>query len=83
MKLTATWLGTLPAIGDYLKSARGRFAYRICGVAVSASGTIDHGEVLYETFRTSFFVERVPVKDLPTHARVHPWKWANRSPKEK
>jgi hypothetical protein len=83
MKLSATWEGDLPAIGDYLKSDRGTFAYRICGVHVITEGTIDRGEIVSMTKRATFMVERIHARDLPARARVHRWKWANRSPKEK
>ena len=84
MKITANpWIGALPAIGDYLKSPRGRFAYRVCGLAVNAVGTVDQGEVTYEVFKVAFMVERIPAAQLPPRARVHLWKWANRAPKER
>ena len=65
MKLTATWAGDLPALGDYLRAARGRFAYRIDGALVSTEGTIDRGDAL----------------DVPAGARVHLWSWTARNPK--
>ena len=81
MKLTATWAGDLPALGDYLRAARGRFAYRIDGALVSTEGTIDRGEIVQMTRRVTFYVERIAAPDVPAGARVHLWSWTARNPK--
>ena len=81
MKLSARWEDPLPPLGSYLKSARGRFAYRVCGVHVHSEGTIDRGEVVAITTRATFTVERISALDLPANAFVQPWSWTRRTPK--
>jgi hypothetical protein len=81
VKLSGTWTGPLPAIGHYLRSPRGRFAYLIAGVGVHTKGQIEAGEIVQQTTRATFYVERIAATDPPAGATVHAWTWSARNPK--
>ena len=82
MKIRARWCGPPPHVGDYLASpTRPRFAYRVCGV-----NRIDpnvHWDPVRkaELRRLAIEVDRVPIAELPTTARVHDWSWDKREAK--
>lgn len=70
-KLRARWAGPLPEGGDWLRSARPRFVYRIVFVTP-----------LTGEFQLLLEVERHPVgAELVLGGTVHPWTWDSRGPK--
>ena len=82
MKLRAHWNGPPPRVGDYLASrTRPRFAYCVRGV--TRKDPLVHWDQhrKAEVRRLVFDVERVPIADIPTAARVHDWRWDKRDPK--
>ena len=80
MKLRARWRGLLPRNGDYLVSpTRPRFAYRVRGV--DRVDPLVHWDPVRKTElrRLVIEVDRVPIAELPTAARVHDWSWDKRA----
>lgn len=82
-KLRASWFGPPPAIGDFLKSARGRTAYRIVEMTPTtttparAAAQVDlYGE---PTNGFEFQCERFDPGEVPADAVVHVWKWSPRN----
>lgn len=80
MKLRARWTGPLPRVGDYLaRPIRPRFAYRICAIRrVDPLVRWDPARKA-ELRRLAIEVDRVPITELPTAARVHDWRWDKRA----
>ena len=80
MKLHARWSGPPPRVGDYLASpTRPRFAYRVRGVRrVDPLVRWDPARKA-ELHRLAIEVDRVPIAELPTAARVHDWRWDKRA----
>ena len=79
MKLRARWVGPQPRIGDYLMSEiRPRFAYRVEGVTETSPNVHWDQTAKAEVRLLKIVAERVATTAVPTHARVHPWKWDKR-----
>ena len=82
MKLRARWCGPVPRVGDYLASpTKPRFAYRVCGVSPVDSLVRWDPAQKKELRRLAIEVDRVPIAELPTTARVHDWRWDKRASK--
>ena len=72
----------MPRVGDYLASpTRPRFGYRVRGVTrVDPNVRWDPAQKA-ELRRLAIEVDRVPIAELPTAARVHDWRWDKRAAK--
>jgi hypothetical protein len=70
----------LPRVGDYLASTtRPRYAYRVRGLSpVDQLVRWDPAQKT-EVGRLSIEVDRVPLADVETTARIHPWRWDKRA----
>ena len=80
MKLRARWSGPSPRVGDYLASpTRPRFAYRVREVRGVDSLVRWDPAQKKELRRLAIEVDRVPIAELPTAARVHDWRWDKRT----
>ena len=82
MKLRARWSGPPPRVGDWLVSpTRPRFAYHVLEVRrVDPDVRWDPAKKA-ELRRLAIEVDRVPIAELPTAARVHDWRWDKRAAK--
>lgn len=69
-KLSATWRGPLPALGDYVMAPRGRFGYRIFDIDVT--------RMMEGTARATLHVLRMPRADVEADATIHDWTWDRR-----
>jgi hypothetical protein len=79
IKLRFRWDGELPRAGDFLKAPRGRTAYEITAIKLGDRGTDQAGErVRPQAFSGVFTVCRWEPKEVPSHARIHPWQWDKR-----
>lgn len=82
-KLRASWFGPPPAIGDFLKSHRGRTAYRIVTITPTSTTTARAAAQfdLYGEPTNGFVFEcvRCDPMELPAGAVVHEWKWSART----
>jgi hypothetical protein len=79
VKLRARWSGLPPRVGDYLASpTRPRFAYRVCDVRNVDSLVRWDPAQKKELRRLAIEVDRLPIAELPTTARVHDWNWDKR-----
>lgn len=63
------WHRDPPAIGQYLKSRRGRFAYLIVGVHRCRPGSKAWGRV---------DCLKIPAAELPADAVIRGWQWNSR-----
>ena len=84
MKLRARWVGPPPRAGDYLMSAtRPRYAYRVEQVTCASSNVLWDPAAKAESRHLQIVADRVAKESVPTHARVHPWKWDRREARSK
>lgn len=84
MKLRASWRGPQPRVGDYLASpTRPRFAYLVRGVR-RVDPLVRWDPVRKAELRAlKVEVDRVPIAELPTEARVHDWRWDKRAARDR
>lgn len=81
MRLRARWNGPLPAVGDYLRSEkRPRYAYlikagRMVDLVAAEVLSLVSGVTPVVDATLSLEVERVEVANVPSDAKVHPWRW--------
>ena len=65
-----SWHGPLPAVGEYLMSARPRYAYRVALIEPAARPGV--------RYVAKAWLERLAPTAVPPDAVVHGWAWAKR-----
>lgn len=63
------WDGPLPQVGEFLMSARPRYAYRVAAIDPAPAGV---------RYVAKAWLERLAPAEVAADAIVHRWQWASR-----